>query len=215
MVIAREGLGLILVSVVISLVFWLLVLLTQDKMSLILANLFALSTLFLLFFFRDPERMIPSGPDLIVSPSDGRVIEIEPITEHDFLGSPGRRISVFLSPLDVHIIRSPMEGQVLYSRYARGGFKAAYKREASQQNENLELGLVCGKGKLVLRQIAGFLARRIVCRAQETDHLSRGARLGIIKFGSRVELILPENVEISIRREERVRAGETVIGVFR
>lgn len=213
--IAREGLGLILISVALSLVCWLLALLIHTKVGLILASLFALSTLFLLFFFRDPERMTPSGPDLIVSPSDGRVVEIEPLTGHDFLGRAGRRISVFLSPLDVHVIRSPVEGQVLYSRYARGGFKAAYKREASQLNENLELGLVCGKGKLVLRQIAGFLARRIVCRAKETDHLSRGARLGIIKFGSRVELILPENVEISISKQQRVRAGETVIGVFR
>lgn len=205
---------MILVSVVASLVFFLLAVLTETRMSLILASLFAAVTLFLMFFFRDPRRVTPTDPGLIVSPSDGRVLTIASAGRNDFLNTVGQRVSVFLSPLDVHVIRSPVDGQVQYCRYERGGFKAAYKKESSLENENLELGLVNSQGKVVLRQIAGFLARRIVCQAQEQDRLTRGARLGIIKFGSRVELILPRNVEIKIQKRDRVRAGETVIGVF-
>ena len=134
---------------------------------------------------------------------------------NNFLGGQGIKVSVFLSPLDVHVIRSPVEGVVQYVAYHQGSFKAAYKSEASVANENLELGLVASQGKIILKQIAGFLARRIVCPVKEFDKLSRGARLGVIKFGSRVELILPASVEIKVSNEQKVRAGETVIGVLK
>lgn len=213
--IAREGLGLILISVAISIAFLLLAFLAKTRAGLVLASLCSLATLFLLYFFRDPERIIPGEPNLIVSPSDGRVLGIETIAKNDFLGTPGTKVSVFLSPLNVHVIRSPVEGVVQYSTYHQGSFKAAYKSEASVANENLELGLVASQGKIILKQIAGFLARRIVCQAKEFDQLSRGARLGVIKFGSRVELILPAGVEIKVSDEQKVRAGETVIGVLK
>ena len=213
--IAREGLGLILISVAISIAFLLLAFLAKTRAGLILASLCSLATLFLLYFFRDPERIIPPEPNLVVSPADGRVLGIEMIAKNDFLGTPGIRVSVFLSPLDVHVIRSPVEGVVQYANYHKGRFKAAYKSEASVANENLELGLVASQGKIILKQIAGFLARRIVCPVKEFDKLSRGARLGVIKFGSRVELILPAGVEIKVSNEQKVRAGETVIGVLK
>jgi phosphatidylserine decarboxylase len=213
--IAREGLGLILIFVAISIAFFLLTLLTKARVSLALASLFALGALFLLYFFRDPERIIPGEPNLIVSPSDGRVLGIEPVSKNNFLGGEGTKVSVFLSPLDVHVIRSPVEGVVQYAAYHQGSFKAAYKSEASVANENLELGLVASQGKIILRQIAGFLARRIVCPVKEFDKLSRGARLGVIKFGSRVELILPASVEIKVSDEQKVRAGETIMGVLK
>jgi len=213
--IAREGLGLILISVAISIAFLLLAFLAKARAGLVLASLCSLATLFLLYFFRDPERIIPGEPNLIVSPADGRVLGIEPAVQNNFLGGAGTRVSVFLTPLDVHVIRSPIEGMVQYVFYQKGSFKAAYKSEASIKNENLELGLVAREGRIVLRQIAGFLARRIVCQVKEFDQLSRGARLGVIKFGSRVELILPAGVEIKISKEQKVRAGKTVIGVLK
>ncbi|OGC92207.1 MAG: phosphatidylserine decarboxylase [candidate division Zixibacteria bacterium RBG_16_48_11] len=213
--IAKEGLGLILAGVVISILLFGLTLLTRNRAGLILASLSALATLFLLYFFRDPERIIPTGQNLIVSPADGRVLEIEPVAKNDFIGSAGTKISVFLSPLDVHVIRSPMEGKVEYAVYKKGSFKAAYKNEASLQNENLELGISASRSRLILRQIAGFLARRIACSARQCDQLARGARLGVIKFGSRVELILPVDVDLKISPQQKVRAGETIIGVFK
>ena len=213
--IAKEGLGLILTSVILSLMFFVLASMTKARLGVVLATLSAVATLFLLYFFRDPERKIPTGQNLIVSPADGRVLEIESVAKNDFIGTRGVKISVFLSPLDVHVIRSPMEGKVEYAVYKKGSFKAAYKNEASLQNENLELGISASRSRLILRQIAGFLARRIVCSARQCDQLARGARLGVIKFGSRVELILPADVDLKIARQQKIRAGETIIGVFK
>lgn len=183
--------------------------------ALFLAVLLGGVLLFLLYFFRDPVRQTPSGPGLVVAPSDGRVLSLEKVMDSPYVGGAGLRISVFLSPLDVHIIRSPLEGVVDYASYHPGKFIAAYKNEASQNNERLEMGLSSQKGKVILKQIAGFLARRIVCHAVEKQPLARGERLGIIKFGSRVELVLPSNVEIKIREQELLKGGETVVGVFR
>ncbi len=213
--IAREGLSLILISVVISMLFFSITFLARAKAGLILASLSAVATLFLLYFFRDPERKIPIEPNLIVAPSDGRILAIESVSSNDFLGAAGKKISVFLSPLDVHIIRSPVAGRVECLNYQKGSFKAAYKEKASLENENLELGISSDNGKIILKQIAGFLARRIVCHAKQFDQISRGARLGIIKFGSRVELILPENVELKVNLKQRIRSGETIIGVLK
>jgi phosphatidylserine decarboxylase len=213
--IAKEGLSLILISVVISLIFFSVAFLTKLRLGLVLASLSAVVTLFLLYFFRDPERKIPQDPNLIVAPSDGRILTVESTPGNNFLNTAGKKVSVFLSPLDVHVIRSPIDGRVEFVNYQKGKFKAAYKDKASLENENLELGISAESRKIVLKQIAGFLARRIVCHAMESDRLARGARLGVIKFGSRVELILPENVELTISPKQRVKAGETIIGVLK
>jgi len=212
--IAREGLNLILLFVIVGVALSIIGLLAALDILLFLAIADGLITLFLLYFFRDPERAIPSGADLVVSPSDGRVLAIESALNSEFVGSDSKKISIFLSPLDVHVIRSPIQGQIKYSRYHRGAFKAAYRKEASLENENLELGIENNRGRLILRQIAGVLARRIVCHAKELDKLQKGTRLGVIKFGSRVELILPRNVDVKVKTQDRVKAGETVIGVF-
>lgn len=213
--IAKEGLSLVLISVVISLICFSITFLTKARIGLILASLSAVTTLFLLYFFRDPDRKVPSEPNLIVAPSDGRILAIESVSGNDFLNAAGKKVSVFLSPLDVHVIRSPVAGRVECLNYRKGSFKAAYKQKASLENENLELRISSDNGKIILKQIAGFLARRIVCHAQQFDQVSRGARLGIIKFGSRVELILPENVKLKISPRQKVKAGETIMGVLK
>jgi len=212
--VAREGLGLILTFVTLSLAALVMALAFNARWGLIIASILALGCLFLIYFFRDPRREIPGNPKLILSPSDGRVLSIDRLDWNDFLNSAAQKISVFLSPVDVHIIRMPVSASISYSKYQKGSFKAAYRPQASGQNENLELGLVSRQGKMILRQIAGFLARRIVCHARPSDNLDMGSRLGIIKFGSRVELIVPDKVAVKVKPNQRLIGGQTVIGEF-
>jgi len=169
---------------------------------------FALFALAFLGFFRDPERIVPEGEGLVVSPADGRVTAIR-----DLRGEGVRtRVSIFLSPLDVHINRSPVAGKVEEVRYQAGKFFAAYKEEASEANERNAVTLVDKQGRRVgAVQIAGVVARRIVCKAREGDWLERGQRFGLIRFGSRVDLYLPDGSRIEVAEGQHVTGGETII----
>ncbi len=157
-------------------------------------------------FFRDPERVPPDADGVVVSPADGKVVEV---------GEPsggGRRLSIFLSPLDVHINRAPMRGRVSDVNYQAGHFFAAYKGKASEENERNAVELVDDAGRtLRIVQVAGFLARRIVCYVSPGDSLQKGQRFGMIMFGSRVDLHLPEDAEIEVVPGQRVRGGETIV----
>lgn len=167
--------------------------------------------IFMFFFFRDPERVIPEGEDIFVSPADGKIIMIEEVKEDRYLKINLRMVSIFMSPLDVHVNRSPCEGRVKSVIYSPGRFLSAFKQEASLENENITMILNTEYGDIIVRQVAGFLARRAVCRVKEGDTLKRGERFGIIKFSSRVDLFLPLNAAIRVRLGERVKAGETII----
>jgi phosphatidylserine decarboxylase len=169
---------------------------------------FALFALAFLAFFRDPERIVPEGEGLVVSPADGRVTAIR-----DLRGEGLRtRVSIFLSPLDVHINRAPVEGKVEEVRYQAGKFFAAYKEEASEANERNAVTLVDKQGRRFgAVQIAGVVARRIVCKTREGDWLERGERFGLIRFGSRVDLYLPDGSRIEVAEGQRVTGGETII----
>lgn len=166
---------------------------------------------FFVFFFRDPDRTTPSDPDLIVSPADGRVMVAG--------GEPGpgapkgewRVISIFLSPMDVHVNRTPVEGRVTHVEYHPGKFLPAYKVEAGQHNEWTEVWFERHGRPVVCRQIVGILARRIVCRLQAGDVVTRGQRFGVMKFGSRIDLFLPIDARILVTAGDRVVAGETVL----
>lgn len=160
-------------------------------------------------FFRDPARVAPGGEGLVVSPADGKVVEVDD-------GDPmGRRVSIFLSPLDVHINRAPLDARVADIRYRPGRFLAAYKGKASEENERNAVELADGSGRTVrVVQIAGFLARRIVCDVGRGDSLKRGERFGMIMFGSRVDLHLPAEARVAVQPGERVRGGETVVARF-
>jgi phosphatidylserine decarboxylase len=171
-------------------------------------------TIFMVFFFRDPERKIPEGKGLFVSPADGKVILIKNIYEKDYLKSDTKEISIFMSPLNVHVNRAPCDGNVSIIKYSPGRFKAAYKDEASIKNENIVMVLDGKEGRVLVRQVAGFLARRAVCRVRVGDALRRGERYGIIKFGSRLDVYLPKDVEITVKLGEKVKAGETVIAIL-
>jgi phosphatidylserine decarboxylase len=166
------------------------------------------------FFFRDPDRVIPGGEGLLVSPADGKVIGIKDVPEKMYLNAEVKEISIFMSPLDVHVNRAPCDGKVVAVRYSPGKFMAAYKDDASVENENIVMVMDSGKGKVLVRQVAGFVARRAVCRAKEGDILERGERYGIIKFSSRLDVYLPKDAEIKVNLGDRVKAGETVIAVM-
>ncbi len=164
-------------------------------------------------FFRDPERTPPAVTGAILAPADGRVMGVVDVDD----GWVGRavRVSIFLSPLDVHVNRSPVAGLVRDVQYARGRFLAAYRDEASELNERCTVALEGDSARLTVRQIAGVLARRIVCRARAGDKLQAGERYGLIRFGSRTDLVVPRGTELRVRVGDRVRGGETIMGVLR
>ncbi len=172
---------------------------------------FFVLTFFMAFFFRDPDRIIPEGEDLFVSPADGKIIVIRNIFEKDYLNAEMREISIFMSPLNVHVNRSPCDGKVETVKYSPGIYMAAYKEESSIKNENIVMVLEGEQGRVLVRQVAGFLARRAVCRAKVGDVLKRGERYGIIKFSSRLDVYLPKDAEIRVKVGDKVKAGETVL----
>jgi phosphatidylserine decarboxylase len=174
-----------------------------------------LATLATAGFFRDPERPIPNGEGLVVAPADGKVVNIAEISGDSRFADAATRMSIFLSPLDVHINRSPIGGRVAEVEYKPGKFIAAYKDEASDQNEQNALKIVDENQRtLGVVQIAGVVARRIVCRVRAGDVLRRGDRFGMIMFGSRTDLYLPSGCRLEIREGQRVKGGETIVGSF-
>lgn len=173
-----------------------------------LAIFFILVAAFMAFFFRDPRRVPPTEAGVIVSAADGTVTRIE---END----SGKLVSVFLSPLNVHINRSPIAGRIAKVEYIRGKKLPATKNEASFVNERNSL-TISGEGlTVVCTQIAGILARRIVCRVKEGDNLTIGERFGLIKFSSRTDLLMPVSTELAVKLGDKVKGGETVIGKVR
>jgi phosphatidylserine decarboxylase len=204
--IAKEGYPLILASAGVSLAAFILGWQSIGVIAAIVA-------LGLTGFFRDPDRIPPSGADLIVSPADGRVVSIAGASGG--LGGSTARISIFLSPLDVHINRSPVEGRIEQIRYRRGQFVAAYKDHSSERNEQNVLDIIDPRGrKLAVVQVAGVLARRIICRVRQGEWLDRGARFGLIMFGSRTDLHLPSDSRIEVIEGQKVRGGETIVARF-
>jgi len=167
---------------------------------------------FCLWFFRDPERVAPEDDRVVVSPADGRVVAIVPEREDRFLNALATRVSIFMSPLDVHVNRSPVTGTVRQVQHTEGKFRAAFSDKSSLDNERNAVVLESGGKRFVLVQIAGALARRIVCHVGPGDRLERGQRFGMIMFGSRVDVFLPPGVQPTVSKGERVRAGTSVLG---
>jgi phosphatidylserine decarboxylase len=170
-------------------------------------------TLFMVFFFRDPDRTVPAEQGFL-SPADGKVVLIKDEHEGEFIKAPVKKISIFMSPFDVHVNRSPCAGNVLEVKHTRGGFRAAFKEDASFKNERTAMLLSCGDDKILVTQVAGFLARRTVCRARPGDALKRGERYGMIKFSSRLDVYLPFDVIVKVRLNDRVKAGESILAAI-
>jgi phosphatidylserine decarboxylase len=171
-----------------------------------------LGVAFFTYFFRDPERAVPAEAGVIVSPADGKVVIVDELPEERFLQGPARRVAIFMNVLDVHVNRAPVAGRVAAMRHQSGQFKAAFRREAGWLNEQQAILLENGQGRRVLAvQIAGLLARRIVLFIREGQHLAQGERLGMICFGSRVDLYLPREAEVLVKVGDRVKAGSSIV----
>jgi phosphatidylserine decarboxylase len=167
---------------------------------------------FMAAFFRDPERTPPATPGAIVAPADGRVTEVREGVDDPFVG-PARQVVIFLSPLDVHVNRAAIGGRVVTVTRSPGGFLPAYRPDA-ESNRRVAIALEGEAGRVVMRQVVGVLARRIVCRVREGDRLAIGDRFGMIKFGSRMDVVMPARARVLVKPGDRVRAGESVIGVM-
>jgi phosphatidylserine decarboxylase len=169
-------------------------------------------TLWVIAFFRDPVRHGPRGDKLIIAPADGRVVSVIPIEESAFLGSQATRVSIFMNVFNVHVNRHPSDGLVEYKTYVRGRFINAAGEKASTDNEQASLGVRTDYGPILVRQIAGLIARRIVTDPAEGDRVRQGERLGLIRFGSRVDVFMPTAVRVRVKEGDVTRAGQTVIG---
>ncbi|MBI5745534.1 MAG: phosphatidylserine decarboxylase family protein [Nitrospirae bacterium] len=175
-----------------------------------------LITLFIVWFFRNPRRNIPDTCDLIVAPADGKIIEVKEEFEKRYLNERTIKVSIFMSIFNVHVNRIPYSGKVLSVSYNPGRFIAANRDKASLENEQNAVIIGTKEGKRILFiQIAGLIARRIVCRLNTGNNVERGERFGLIRFGSRVDIFLPPDVELKISKGSKVKGGETVIGVMR
>ena len=209
--IARDGFPFILSFLILSgILLWLSI--RFDSRWLL--SLGALSTVIfciVLFFFRDPDRVAPTDPMVFVSPADGRIVSVDTIPNHSFVGNQAQRIVIFLSPFDVHINRFPCDGKVEGVNYTAGKFLAAYADGIDSLNERNEMLIQTTHGPISVVQIAGFLARRIVCRAQTGQQAIRGERFGMIKFSSRTDLILPHDARIIVKPGMKVRGGESIL----
>jgi phosphatidylserine decarboxylase len=174
------------------------------------AGLFYLLALFVAFFFRDPERPIPTDERLVVSPADGLIVAIKPADSTE--GGRGTLVCIFLSIFDVHVNRSPISGKIVSTDYRPGKFLVAAKEKASVENEMNVVTVENQYARVVFKQIAGLIARRIVFWKKIDDRVQLGERVGLIKFGSRVDLFLPENVTVTVKRGEHVKGGISIIG---
>ncbi|MCC7094653.1 MAG: phosphatidylserine decarboxylase family protein [Ignavibacteriaceae bacterium] len=184
----------------------------QNNPLKIVIILIAAAILFLtLNFFRDPERKTPSAINIVVAPADGKIIVIKQNIFNHFVGENCNQISIFMSPLNVHVNRIPIDGKVEHLKYYEGKFVAAFDDKASENNERMETGIVNSEGKILFTQVAGFLARRIVNELKIGDEVKTGERFGMIKFGSRVDIFVPSKYIPAVNLNENVYAGETIL----
>lgn len=201
----KEGIPFVFIPLLIAAVFAVSAVVFAFYQLWFVAAAFFLLALFMAFFFRDPKRSVPTEDNIIVSAADGRVTRIED-------RETGKFVSVFLSPLDVHINRSPIAGRVTKVEMFKGKKSPATSNNASQTNERNAVTIEGEKMTVVCTQIVGILARRIVCWSKVGDHLDVGEKYGLIKFGSRTDLLMPKNTEIFVKVGDKVTGGETIIG---
>ncbi len=207
--VAREGYLLIIVLALIALFLTLA--------GMVYSAIFSLAiSLFMIYFFRNPEREIPEDERAVVAPADGKVIRIEKVREENYLKAEAIKVSIFMSVFNVHINRIPFSARVVEVGHHPGRFFVANQDKASISNERQSILLETGENKrLLLNQIAGVVARRIICHARKGDYFKKGQRFGMIRFGSRVELFLPLETELIVKEGDRVKGGQSIVGYLR
>lgn len=211
--IAREGLIFIFSGCLLTILLILLSAALDNPWLFGLSLLAGLLTLFVIYFFRDPKRDFAWEENVIVAPADGRIVSIDTVANHPFVEGDVIKVAIFLSVFDVHINRVPADGVIDFVKYVPGKFFAANMDKASEENEHTEIGMTTTGGeKIVFKQIAGLIARRIVCRLDEGDKVLAGSRFGLIRFGSRTELYLPVKSRLLVKAGDRVKGARSVIG---
>jgi phosphatidylserine decarboxylase len=198
--------GIIAAGIVLSVIF-----IHSPYIKYPLIIIFAILFLFTLYFFRDPERVSPEGENIILSPADGKLVLIQELDDPDFLEIPAVQLSIFLSPLNVHVNWIPWSGTVAHFRYINGDFLVAYDHKASEKNERTEIGIERNGQKILMKQIVGSIARRIVCPLKVGDQVKKGEKFGMIKFGSRMDIILPRDASLQVTVGQKVVGGETIL----
>ena len=204
--IVKDSVPSILILVVLIITFYII--------SKYLAILPAILLLFVLFFFRNPKRNITTDYKHILSPADGTILEVKELTDNNYIKGNAIKISIFLSIFNAHINRSPISGKITHTEYRPGKFLPAFKSHASDINERNTVGIENDYLKVLVHQITGFIARRIVCYMKKGDALEQGQIFGLIKFGSCTEIIVPAKVKVLAQVGQKVRAGITVLGVL-
>lgn len=188
---------------------------TAIAMKLLLDGVALLIGGFTLFFFRDPDRTPQMSDEcVVISPADGKVVFCGEIEEPEFLNGRARMVSIFMSPLNVHVNRIPASGTVRFLKYIKGEYLVAFDEKSSDRNERMLIGIESGANRILFRQIAGFIARRIVCNLKDGQTVTAGERFGMIKFGSRVDVLLPLNCDVKVKLNDKTLSGSTVLGVM-
>ncbi len=207
---AREGYPFMVGAVFLAVLTWVAVA-VAGRWTIVPASLLTLLAAFVFYFFRDPDRSLPSDKDSVISPGDGKIIEIREVDEPYFVKGMCRRITIFLSVFNVHVQRAPVSGDVAHREYRPGEYAVAWHPKASEKNEQSSLGLIARGHRVLVRQIAGLVARRIVTYPEQGEHVERGERIGLIRFGSRVDLFIPLAWNLDCAVGDRVAGGSTVL----
>ena len=206
---AREGWPFLFGALLLAGASWAWAALAGGAVAVALSVALSSLALFVLWFFRDPAREMPRGADVVVAPGEGRVIEILETDEPSFLKARARRITIFLSVFDVHVQRAPVSGRVEHRDYVPGKYLVAWKEKASEENERASVGITTPHGRVLVKQIAGLVARRIITDHAVGDRVERGQRIGLIRFGSRVDLFVPLDWEVTCEVGDKARVGVT------
>ena len=217
MKLAPEGYPFVLIFLLLTAIAVVLAFVTTPKIGHIaelMALILVFLTCFMLYFFRDPDRISPARADAFVSPADGRILLVRDVDEPVYCKGARKQISIFMSPFNVHVNRAPCDGTVRDVQHHHGKYLAAYRDDASLKNENTEMALDGRFGTILVRQVAGYIARRTVCRVKPGEQLSQGQRFGIIKFSSRVDVYLPATCHVQVKPGDRVLAGKTILAIM-
>jgi phosphatidylserine decarboxylase len=208
---AREGLIFIAIAALIAAGTYAIALNRRSWPLWLLAFVLTIFSLWVAYFFRDPERTGARGPEVVIAPADGKVVLISEVDEPSFMGGRAKRVSIFMNVFNVHVNRYPVSGTVKYLHYNKGTFLNAAAEKSSEENEQSSVGIQTPRGRVLVRQIAGLIARRIVTYSKEGEQVQQGARMGLIRFGSRVDVFLPLDAILKVKVGDITLAGTTVI----
>lgn len=212
---AREGMSFIVTATAVVIVAFLIALTRKSWPMWLVAFALTIVTLWIAYFFRDPERPGQRAANIVIAPADGKIVQITPVVESVFMKAPAVRISIFMNIFNVHVNRYPISGTVDYVAHAPGRFFNAMADAASLENEQTSVGITAGADRILVRQIAGLIARRIVTYSTTGEHVRQGDRMGLIRFGSRVDVFVPESATVSAKVGDITFAGVTVLAETR